>query len=95
MSWTSTPTLVPKLGDIRKIWSNHHAAAIGKHGELYFWGTGIFGTYYEPTVIIESGVLDVQIGGSFGVALTRRSGVFSWGSNEAGQLGHNDFRSRQ
>lgn len=56
------------LERIVKIASNHHSAAISNKGELFFWGTGVFGTYYVPRMIIDSEIVDVSIGGTFGVA---------------------------
>jgi len=35
---------------------------------LYFWGTGVFGTFYEPKVVIDGDIVDVSVGGSFGIA---------------------------
>jgi len=64
---TSIPQPIPKLKNVVKIASNHHSAAITNNGDLYFWGTGVFGTFYEPQ-LVQGGILDVSIGGSFGIA---------------------------
>ena len=56
------------LSNIRKISCNHHTAALNDRGVLYFWGTGVFGTFYEPRVVIDADIVDVSVGGSFGIA---------------------------
>jgi hypothetical protein len=58
---------VKSLKNIVKIASNHHSAAISSNHDLYFWGTGVFGTFYEPQ-IVQGNMSDVCIGGSFGIA---------------------------
>ncbi len=73
-----------KLPRIVKISCNHHSAAIGEKGELFFWGTGVFGTFYEPKMVVDSDIVDVSIGGSFGVAQDRSGILWSWGQNSSG-----------
>ena len=51
VSGTSVPQNVIKLQNIVKIASNHHSAALIEQGDLYFWGTGVFGTFYEPQIV--------------------------------------------
>lgn len=72
----------PKKVDIvgvRRISCNHHTAAINEVGALFFWGTGVFGTYYEPRIIIDSDIAEVSIGGSFGIAKDKDGLLWSWG----------------
>ena len=88
------PTRIPNLGGIQSISCNHHAAAIGARGELYFWGTGVFGTYFEPKVVIEADVMEVSVGGSFGVARDKDGLLWVWGQNCCGELGLNDTKMR-
>lgn len=90
---TSVPQPIAKLAGVVKIASNHHSAAITQNNELYFWGTGVFGTFYEPQ-LVQGGILDVSIGGSFGVAQDYEGVLWSWGSNEFGELGSNDSKAR-
>ena len=60
---------------------NHHSAAIGQFGELYFWGTSVFGTFFEPKMVIDSGIVQVSVGGCFGVAKDKDGMLWSWGQN--------------
>ena len=66
---------------IRKISCNHHTAAINELGALFFWGTGVFGTFNEPKMIIDADIVDVAVGGSFGVATDKDGLLWSWGQN--------------
>ena len=92
-SGTSVPQNVIKLQNIVKIASNHHSAAISEQGDLYFWGTGVFGTFYEPQ-IVKGGIVDVSIGGSFGILRDKEGLLWSWGQNDFGELGQNDTKAR-
>lgn len=80
-----TPKTLP-LKNIQKIACNSHSAAIGVKGELYFWGTGVFGTFYEPRVVIDSDIESVSIGGNFGVARDKEGLLWAWGQNTHGEL---------
>lgn len=73
--------------------TNHHSAAISETGDLYFWGTGVFGTFYEPQ-LVQGNMMDVEIGGSFGIAKDIDGMLWSWGQNEFGELGQNDTKAR-
>lgn len=73
-----TPKSLPIKG-ITKIASNHHSAAISGKGELYFWGTGVFGTFYEPRVVIDADIREVSIGGNFGIAQDKEGLLWAWG----------------
>jgi len=53
---TEWPTIVPGLEKITDIACNHHSAAIGKAGQLYFWGTGVFGTYLQPRMVLDKNI---------------------------------------
>jgi alpha-tubulin suppressor-like RCC1 family protein len=88
------PTKIPKLKNIKQISCGHHSAALTEFGELYFWGTGAFGSIYEPRKVIDSDIIDVSIGGSFGVALDKHGLIWSWGSNNSGKLGSGDYEPR-
>ena len=76
---TGMPTQIPDLVNIKAIACNHHSAAIGQRGELYFWGTGVFGTFFEPRVVVESDISEVSIGGSFGIAKDKDGLLWTWG----------------
>ena len=56
MEKVCVPTEIRSLKQIQSITTNHHSAAIGVRGELYFWGTGVFGTFYEPKVVLDSDI---------------------------------------
>ena len=56
------------ISGIIKLACNHHSAAINELGALYFWGTGAFGIFYEPRIVIDCDIVDVNIGGGFGIA---------------------------
>lgn len=77
-----------------KISSGHHSAALSSKGQLLFWGTGVFGSFYEPKVVIDSDIIDVSVGGCFGAAVDREGLIWSWGSNSKGELGVGDFEPR-
>jgi len=79
---------------IRKISCNHHTAAVNDQGMLYFWGTGVFGTFYEPRVVIDADIVDVSVGGSFGIAQDKEGLLWSWGTNQNGELGQSDLKTR-
>lgn len=88
------PTVIPNLTNIKKIACNHHTAAIGSKGELYFWGTGVFGTYLQPRMVLDKNVVDVNIGGCFGMAQDMEGLLWTWGQNNSGELGLNDYKTR-
>lgn len=81
---------------IKKVSCGEHTAAISYDGNLYLWGTSVFGEYLNPTKIenIEGKVVDVCIGLSFGVALDELGKVWTWGTNTTGELGVGDFEPR-
>ena len=76
---TSLPTEIPGLSNIVYISANHHTAAIGSRGELYFWGTGVFGTFYDPKVVVDADITEVSVGGCFGVAKDKDGLLWTWG----------------
>lgn len=54
---------------------------------MFFWGTGVFGTFNEPKMIIDADIIDVSVGGSFGIATDKDGLLWSWGQNSSGELG--------
>lgn len=79
ISSTGDPMEVPSLENIKSIACNHHSAAIGARGELYFWGTGVFGTFFDPKIVVEADITEVSVGGSFGVARDKEGLLWTWG----------------
>jgi alpha-tubulin suppressor-like RCC1 family protein len=67
---------------------------VNDKGVLFFWGTGVFGTFYEPRVVIDADIVDVSVGGSFGIAQDKEGLLWSWGTNSTGELGHSDLKTR-
>ena len=84
-SHSSQPRKVDIAG-IRSISCNHHTAAINELGALFFWGTGVFGTFYEPRIIIDADIEEVSVGGTFGIAKDKDGLLWSWGQNSQGEL---------
>eukprot|EP01022_Parablepharisma_sp_SALTPOND_P019135 TRINITY_DN3227_c0_g1_i1.p1 TRINITY_DN3227_c0_g1~~TRINITY_DN3227_c0_g1_i1.p1 ORF type:complete len:969 (-),score=97.88 TRINITY_DN3227_c0_g1_i1:135-2957(-) len=84
---------------IVKVSSGHHSAALNDKGEAFIWGTGVFGEFLEPMPLAKLGkfsapIIDVSIGGCFGVALDKHGAVYSWGANSSGELGVGDYNPR-
>lgn len=80
----------------KKISAGHHTAAISREGELYVWGTGVFGEYLSPHKldIKASKLKEVTVGGSFGLALDESGKLFAWGANTSGELGIGDYEPK-
>ncbi|BDU39715.1 RCC1 domain-containing protein [Vibrio nigripulchritudo] len=79
-----------------------HALAVSKRGHVWAWGNNAAGqlgfetdantpatnNVLTPTRVPElQDIVDVEGGGSFSLAVTRRGKLLSWGSNDNGQLG--------
>lgn len=81
---------------IAKVAAGHHSAAVSDRGELFIWGTGVFGEFLAPTAFgkFATPVAEVSVGGSFGAAVDRDGTAYTWGSNASGELGVGDFDSR-
>lgn len=58
---------------------NHHSAAINEIGALYFWGTSVFGTFYEPRLVVDNDIVSVQVGGTFGLCQDKEGVLWTWG----------------
>eukprot|EP00826_Nyctotherus_ovalis_P031579 TRINITY_DN2525_c0_g1_i7.p1 TRINITY_DN2525_c0_g1~~TRINITY_DN2525_c0_g1_i7.p1 ORF type:complete len:839 (-),score=257.71 TRINITY_DN2525_c0_g1_i7:25-2541(-) len=95
---SAVPTRVKELDSagITKVAAGNHSAAVTSRGELYVWGTSLFGEYLVPTLFCSSGmcVEEVSIGGSFGAVIDRRGSLYTWGSNASGELGMGDFEAK-
>ncbi|CAG9317861.1 unnamed protein product [Blepharisma stoltei] len=94
---TSRPQRIQYLEDnfIEKIACGHHSAAITDQGELFIWGTGVFGEYLYPQRVTSiARFIDVSIGGSFGIAIGSNHELYAWGANSNGELGLGNFENR-
>lgn len=94
----SVPTRVAALDGVAmsKVACGHYTAALCERGNLYLWGTGVFGELLSPMRItsINVALKSVDAGGSFGAAVDIEGGIWTWGSNSSGELGVGDFEAR-
>ena len=92
------PILVHSLmaHKISKIACWNHSACLTEKGELYIWGTGVFGEYLTPLSYLKGRVpcKDISVGNFFGAAVEDNGRVWVWGSNAGGELGLGDYESR-
>ena len=51
------PTKLDNLSKVVSIASGHHSAALTSEGTLYFWGTGVFGSFFEPKLVVDLDIL--------------------------------------
>ena len=75
---------------MRFVSAGSFSASISEESKsLFLWGSGIFGEFLTPHRVkkIKEEVESVSVGSSFGVALTARGLVYSWGENNVGQIG--------
>ena len=65
-------------------------------GDIYIWGTGIFGEFLSPVRYNQQGTTfkDISVGGFFGAAIDEKNTVWTWGSNTSGELGVGDYEPR-
>lgn len=61
-------------------------------GDLYLWGSGVFGEFLTPHRVktIYGLTVDVAIGNHFGAAINKEGMVYTWGHNNSGELGQAD-----
>jgi alpha-tubulin suppressor-like RCC1 family protein len=59
-------------------------------GEMFVWGTGIFGEFIEPKRVVSmpKRVKDINIGSHVATAVDVSGHVWTWGPNLNGELGH-------
>lgn len=92
----STPIKITYLCNIVKASCGHHSAAFDIDGNLFVWGTGVFGEFLTPYKLtsINSKVIDISLGGCFGACIDINNMLWTWGSNNSGELGVGDYDSR-
>lgn len=75
----------------------HHSAALTDTGEIYLWGTGVFGEFCSPIQVSQSGARykDIDVGSFFGVSIDDSGLAWTWGSNTSGELGLADYEPRK
>lgn len=91
---TSRPERVVVDCNFVKVACGSHSAGISDKGQLYVWGTGVFGEYLQPTRMAVSHCKDLGIGGSYGIAVDTSGNVYAWGANSNGELGLGDYDAR-
>jgi X-linked retinitis pigmentosa GTPase regulator len=82
---------------MKTIAAGSFSAAISQEsGDLYLWGSGIFGEFLTPHRVktIKSRAIEVSIGNHFGQVVTDDGNVYSWGHNSFGELGSGDLKEK-
>ncbi|KAL4497276.1 hypothetical protein ABPG72_011211 [Tetrahymena utriculariae] len=83
---------------IVKIAAGSHSAGLNKKGEMYLWGTGVFGEYLFPTKINRhssgTSFSDISVGNFFAAAVDINGAVWTWGANSNGELGQGDYEPK-
>lgn len=78
-----------------RVAAGQHSAAVTSAGDLYVWGTGVFGELLAPTKMNCSGKFaDIDVANGFGIAIDRNGMLWGWGSNTTGALGTGDLESK-
>jgi Regulator of chromosome condensation (RCC1) repeat/Ankyrin repeats (3 copies) len=84
---------------VQVVASKYHSMALTKHGHVYGWGHGRSGRLglgdeaARPEPVIISKLMDFKVcmiaaGENHSMVITSDGGVYSWGSDRFGQLGH-------
>jgi X-linked retinitis pigmentosa GTPase regulator len=81
--------------NVVKVAAGQHSAGITSTGELFVWGSGIFGELLVPCKMnCASKFNDLDVGNGFGMAIDRSGNIWGWGSNSSGALGTGDQESK-
>ena len=75
---------------MRYISAGSFSAAISyDSGDLYLWGSGVFGEFLTPHRVktIKGMAVSVSVGNHFGIAINQDGVAYSWGHNNSGELG--------
>jgi alpha-tubulin suppressor-like RCC1 family protein len=91
---SSIPVKV-EINNVLKVACGNHSACVTSEG-FYVWGSCVFGEFVSPKKVRVSrnSIVDIAVGGSFGVAVDAKHKVFAWGCNNNGELAQGDFQSR-
>lgn len=81
---------------MKEIAAGSFSGSISEVGDLYLWGTGIFGEFLTPHRVktIQGICINISIGNNFGAAVNREGYIYTWGNNEYGEIGQGDFDER-
>jgi hypothetical protein len=80
---------------MKKVVCGNHTAALSWDGEVFVWGTGVFGEFLTPQKLSSTSTLkDIAVGGSFALALDKNGRLWTWGANASGELGVGDYEPR-
>jgi len=62
-----------------QIAAGHHSAALTKKGEIFVWGSGVFGEYLTANRFskIDSAFTSISIGANFGRDNNKQNNIFS------------------
>ncbi|MBO3745011.1 ricin-type beta-trefoil lectin domain protein [Streptosporangiaceae bacterium NEAU-GS5] len=99
-TYRPTPVKVAISGTITQVAAgNRSSLALTSTGEVWAWGdnefgqlgnadnTGPSGSVTPVRVIVPDGIIQIQSGNYFGVALRSDGSVWTWGDNREGELG--------
>ena len=78
-----------------KISAGNYSGALNKKGELFVWGSGVFGEFLHPRkldFLENTEILDFLIGGFSGFAIDKNNYGWAWGNNDYGQLGYKEYK---
>ncbi|OMJ71846.1 hypothetical protein SteCoe_29834 [Stentor coeruleus] len=91
---SSIPVKV-EISNVLKVACGNHSACATSEG-LYLWGSCVLGEFVSPKKVRVStnSIVDIAVGGSFGIAIDEKHKVFVWGNNNNGELAQGDFQSR-
>lgn len=100
----STPVQIGSDKDWVTLSSWFHVLGIKNNNSLWVWGTGTSGelglnatsSVYSPTNLTSQGNVWISCtaGSSYSLAITTSGSLYSWGSNNLGQLGLGDTANR-
>lgn len=81
---------------MKEIAAGSFSSSISESGDLYLWGSGVFGEFLTPHRVktIQGMCINSSIGNNFGAAVNRDGYVYTWGDNEQGEIGQGDFDER-
>ena len=84
-----------KFVHVQKVRAGSFSAALSLDGQMFVWGEGHFGRFDSPHRVKcgkKFDIVDVQVSRAGLAALINKDGsVYTWGPNEAGQLGQGDY----